>query len=339
MLRFLRVFIGVSLCSLALPLYADENTSAKTFRLASWGPPQHFSSQSRRAWVKAVNERSGGRIEIIEYPSGQLYGPKNMHRAIARGLVDIGVILQPRLMATVPLLQGVYLPFAFDTLEQAAAAYSGESLEVITQAMQEKNLQLVYPTFAGSVNIFSSQGTINTVEDMQNLRVLATSPMFTEILHKLHAAPDTSIPQSEQYMALKRGVADALLNGIVTGYFQRNHEVAPYVTMANMSFPSILLTVNLDVWNALPEDIQAIMIEEGEKQKAYTLSAANKMEAHFKQVIAENGGKIETMPEQTRREIQQLSQQVWRDWASRNGPKAERLLELNLALQNDKSAE
>lgn len=319
--------------------HASDKTEPITLRMASWGPPGHYLSTSRDAWITAVTERSGGRVEIIDYPSGQLYGSKNMHRAVARGLIDIGVLLQPRLMATVPLLQGVYLPFAFDSLEQTVGAYSGESLDIIEEAMREKNLQLVYPSFVGSVNIFSTKGNIIDIEDMEDLRVLATSPMFTALLDAVNAAPDTSIPQSEQYMALKRGVADALLNTVVTGYFQRNHEVAPYLTMANMSFPTVLLTVNLDVWNSLPEDIRTIMLEEGEKQKAYTLAAANAMESRFVKTIAENGGIVETMPEATRIKIQQASQKVWQSWAERNGEKAERLLELNLPTANNASAD
>ena len=239
------------------PVMAEEET--RIIRLASWGPPKHFLSQSRQAWIDAVNERAGGRIKIIEYPSGQLYGPKDIHRAISRGLIDMGAVLQPRLMSTVPLLQGVYLPFAYDSMEQAAEAYGSESLEIIGDAMREINLQLIYPGFSGGVQIFSHQGNIEKITDLNQLRVLATSPMVTDILNELGASPDTSIPQSEQYMALKRGVSDAMLNSIVGGYFQRNHEVAPYLTVANMSFPTILLTANLDVWNSLPEDIRAIM--------------------------------------------------------------------------------
>ena len=329
MKRFTHCVIGLCISLLLIPTFAQAE-SPRVLRLASWGPPKHYLSQSRNAWIEAVNERAAGRIQIIEYPGGQLYGPKDMHRAVARGLIDMGVILQPRLMATVPLLQGVYLPFAYDTMEQASNAYTGESLAIIQQAMQEKNLQLVYPAFSGGVQVFSAQGGIDGIADIKNLRVLATSPMVTDLLHKLEAAPDTSIPQSEQYMALKRGVADAMLNAIVTGYFQRNHEVAPFVTVTDMSFPTVLMTVNLDVWNSLPEDIQQIMLEEGEKQKAYSLGASAAMEAHFKQVISENGGKVSALPAGTRSLIQQASQQVWQEWAQRNGPQAQRLLELNL---------
>lgn len=318
-----------------LTLLFSVNTWAEEpwiLRMASWGPPKHYLSESRIAWIEAVNKRAAGRITVVDYPSGQLYGPKDMHRAVARGLIDMGVILQPRLMATVPLLQGVYLPFAFDSMEQASKAYSGESLAIIEQAMQDKSMKLIFPSFSGGVHVFSHQGNVTSVSDLQNLRVLATSPMVTRILHSLDAAPDTSIPQSEQYMALKRGVADALLNGIVTGYFQRNHEVAPFLTITNMSFPTTLTTINLDVWQSLPADIQQIMLEEGEKQKRFSLAKSAAMERYFEAQIIKEGGQVAPLNASTRAQIKQISQQAWLDWANATGPQARRLLELNLPL-------
>lgn len=325
--RIIIVFVGLLL---ALPGVTLAKEEPRILRVASWGPPKHFLSLSRIAWIDAVNERAKGRIKIIEYPSGQLYGPKDIHRAISRGLVDMGAVLQPRLMSTVPLLQGVYLPFAYDSMEQAAKAYRGESLAIIGDALREINLQLIYPSFSGGVQLFSNQGNIEKISDLNQLRVLATSPMVTAILNEMGSSPDTSIPQSEQYMALKRGVSDAMLNSIVGGYFQRNHEVAPYLTLADMSFPTILLTINLDVWQSLPEDIQAIMLEEGKKQAAYSLAASAAMDARFIKEIAKGGGVVKTLPPAVRDQIKELSQQIWHDWAQQNGPKARRLLQLNL---------
>lgn len=330
----IRIIVALVSLFLAFPGTSLAQDEPRVLRVASWGPPKHFLSLSRMAWIDAVNKRAQGRIKIIEYPSGQLYGPKDIHRAVSRGLVDLGAVLQPRLMSTVPLLQGVYLPFAYDSMEQAAKAYNGESLTIIGDALRDINLQLIYPSFSGGVQLFSHQGNIEDIADLDQLRVLATSPMITAILNELGSSPDTSIPQSEQYMALKRGVSDAMLNSIVGGYFQRNHEVAPYLTLADMSFPTILLAINLDVWNSLPEDIQAIMLEEGEKQAAYSLAASAAMDARFVKEIAKDGGVVKPLPPAVRNQIKQLSQQIWHDWAQQNGSKARRLLQLNLPSEN-----
>lgn len=301
-----------------------------TLKLAEWGPPKHYVAQARAEWIDAVNEAAKGKVKILAYPGGQLYGPKDMHMAVAKGSVDMGVVLQPAAMGMIPLLQGVYLPFAFDSVDEAAEAYSGESLEIIKKALEKKRMKLIYTSFLDGVQMFSNKKNLDTIEDFKGLRVLSASPMFSGIMTLLGAAPDTSIPQNEQYMALKRGVSDAMANTTVGGYFQKSHEVAPHYTKMDMSFATILVCMNLKSWNKLPRDVQQIMLEEGKKQKAKTLAMTKGWEKKFRGAIANEGGKITTLPEAERDKIKKISKPVWKEWAEENGKQAKRLLELNL---------
>lgn len=300
-------------------------------KLASWGPAKHYIAEARAQWVKEVNEATKGKLSIIEYPGGQLFGPKEMHTAVAKGTVDIGVVLQPRAMAMVPMLQGVYLPFAYDSVEEAAQAYKGESRKIIEKAMEKKRMKLIYTSFAGGVNVFSSKGSLNTAEDFKGLRVLATSPMVTEIMNRVGASPDTSIPQTEQYMAVKRGVADASLNTVVSGFFQKTHEVSPFMTITDMSFPTVLLTMNLKEWNKLPEDVQKVMMDIGKKKEAQTLAYSKGWDTKFTGELSKAGATVTTMPADERDKVKKLAMGVWQDWAKANGKDADRLLELNLS--------
>lgn len=303
-----------------------------TIKLASWGPTKHFVPESRDKWIKEVNEKADGLIEIVDYPGGQLYGPSDMHRAVSRGSVDMGVGLQPAMMGMIPMLQGVYLPFAFDSLDAAAQAYSGESREIIDKALEEKGIKLIYVGFLDGVQLYSSKKNVETVEDFKNMRVLATSPMMTQILDSLGASPDTSIPQNEQYMALRLGVADASTNSVVGGFFQNTYEVAPYMTHVNMSFPTSLLMMNLDAWNELPEEAQKIMMETGQATSAYTLQAAKGWEQKFLGELEKAGATVTKMPESERNKIKEASQPFWQAWADENGEEAQRLLDINLGL-------
>lgn len=299
-------------------------------KLASWGPIKHYVAQTTSAWIAEVNKQAKGKINIIEYPSGQLYGPKEMHTAVAKGNVDIGVVLQPRAMAMVPLLQGVYLPFAFNNIEDAATAYQGESREIIERALEKKRMKLIYANFTGGVQVYSSKRNIESMDDFKDLRILSTSPMMTEIMAKLGASPDTSIPQTEQYMALKRGVADASLNSIVGGFFQKTHEVAPNMSMMDMSFPTVLITMNLKKWNKIPEDVQKIMLDEGRKKEAYTLAVSKGWDEKFTGELTKSGANVTTLQDEERKKIQEASREIWEKWAKKQGPDAERLLLLNI---------
>ena len=326
----------VSLCVCCLfviaAVLAPLSAGAKemTLKLAEWGPPKHYVAQARAEWIDAVNEAAKGKVKIVAYPGGQLYGPKDMHMAVAKGSVDMGVVLQPAAMGMIPMLQGVYLPFAFDSVDEAAEAYRGESLEIIKKAMEKKRMKLIYTSFMDGVQMFSNKKNLESIEDFKGLRVLSASPMFSEIMTLLGAAPDTSIPQDEQYMALKRGVSDATANSTVGGYFQKSHEVAPHHTKMNMSFATAMVCMNLKTWNKLPGEVQQVMLEEGRKQKAKTLAMTKGWEKKFEGAIASEGGKVTTFPEAERDKIKKIARPVWKEWAEKNGKQAKRLLELNL---------
>ncbi len=300
-------------------------------KLASWGPAQHFVAQARGVWINEVNQALAGRYKIVDYPGGQLYGPSDVHKAVAKGLVDIGVILQPAMLAMVPMVQGVYLPFAFESVDDVAKAYSGESLSIIEKAMEKKRLKLIYTSYLDPVQIFSNKGTISTIEDFKGLRVLSSSPIFSEIMVALGAAPDASIPQTEWYMALKRSVSDSMATSIVGGYFQKSFEVAPYITKMNMSHPTILVCMNLKVWKKLPGDVQETLVSLGKKQEAVTLATSKGWEQKFTGELSKIGATVATLAPEERNKIIEVSSKYWNAWADENGKDAKRLLEINCA--------
>lgn len=317
------LFVAIAM----LPM--DAPAKEMTLKLASWGSAKHYAAVARVEWINEVNEACAGKVKIVDYPGGQLYGPKDMHKQIAKGSVDMGVVLQPAMLAMVPMVQGVYLPFAYDNLDEAAKAYTGESLKILERALAKKRLKMVWSALTDGVQIYSNKRNIKTIEDFQGLRVLSTSPIFSEIMVELGAAPDTSIPYTEQYMALKRGVSDAMANSIVGGYFQKTHEVAPLVTQIEMSYSSIMFCMNLKTWNKLPKDVQEIMTSIGKKKSAYCLAAAKGWQKKFTGEMIKEGATVTTLAPEERAKIIEAARPIWKKWAEENGKDARRLLELN----------
>ena len=318
-------------CAAAL-LPAAAPAAEVEIKLATWGPPKHFIAEARAQWIDEVNKALAGKYKIVDYPGGQLFGPKDMHLAVAKGQVDLGLVLQPSMLAMVPMMQGVYLPFAFDNLDQVNQAYSGKTLEIIEKAMEKKNLKLIYVSYTDGVQLFSNKKNIETVDDFKGLRILSASPIFAEIMAKLGAAPDTSIPYTEQYMALQRKVADAMAASVVGGYFEKTPEVAPFLTKMDMSFATILVVANLKMWKKLPQDVQDTMITLGRQKTAVSLAMAKGWEAKFTGEMEKSGVKITRIPVEERNKIKQISKEVWDNWAKKNGKDAEELLNLSLQI-------
>lgn len=325
-----KIAVIISCLFVIMALVPMNGTAGEVeLKLASWGPSQHYAAQARGTWIDEANKALAGRYKIVDYPGGQLYGPKDVHKAVAKGQVDMGVALLPAMLSMVPMLQGVYLPFAFDNIDQAAKAYSGESLKIIEKSLEKKRMKLLWVSYLDGVQIFSNKGNIAKVDDFKGLRVLSTSPIFSEIIAELGAAPDTSIPQTEQYMALKRSVSDSMAQSIVGGYFQKSFEVAPYITKMDMSFPMIFTLMNYNKWKSLPKDVQDTLTSLGKKQAAYTLAVCKGWEQKFTGELKNVGATVTVISPEVRSQIVNVSKDVWDKWAKENGKDAKKLLSLN----------
>lgn len=333
MARFKNLIIK-SVCILfTFSLFSVGSMAAeKELKMASWGPAKHFLAVMRVNWVKEVNEQLKGKYKIIDYPGGQLYGPKDVHKAVAKGLVDMGIVLQPRLLSMVPMLEGAYLPFAYDDLDQVLKAYSGESMKIIDKAMARKRMKIIWVGFTDGVQFWSNKGSINDISDFKGTRLLSTSPMVTRIFASLGASPDTSIPLTEQYMALKRGVADASLDSTVNGFFQKKKEVSPYITKMNLSFATILLCVNLRSWQRLPEEAQQAMLKSGRKITLGSIAYARGWEKKFTGALMQSGATVTTIPPAERNKIKKIASSEWKKWADKHGSDARKLLKLNVGM-------
>ena len=64
-----------------------------TWKLAGvWGPGD--ASYMPETFAKMINEKSKGRLKVVTYPSGQLYGAKELFGALQKGLIDSTGILE-----------------------------------------------------------------------------------------------------------------------------------------------------------------------------------------------------------------------------------------------------
>ncbi len=319
------IFIAISTLCIASVMGGEIE-----LKFASWGTPKHFATIGTNKWIKAVNEKAAGKVKLINYPGGQLYGSKDTHKAVAKGMVDGGQALQPRMMSMFPILQGVYLPFFYDNIDQAVKAYQGESKKIIDRELAKKNLVMVFAMFNDGIQLFSNSRNIHKIEDLKGMRLLTTSPIVSKVFTRLGAAPDTSIPYTEQYMALKRKIADATTTSIVAGYFRKSYEVCNYITEMEISYATLLIVMNRKKWLSLPEEVRQIMLNEGKKQTAYSVAASKGWFKKFKGVTMKKGGIITVLPESERQKIKQASLPVWNQWADRYGDSAKRLLKINM---------
>jgi len=110
--------------------------------------------------------------------------------------------------------------------------------------------------------IFMKKEPVN-LASFKGMKTRTHSTVLGDLLEGL-GANGQFMAFSEVYTALERGVMDAAITVLDAGYGQKWYEVTDYMVGPIVALPQTWVVMNKDVFNKLPADIQAILLEEGE---------------------------------------------------------------------------
>ena len=160
---------------------------------------------------------------------------------------------------------------------------------------------------------------LRTLADFKGVKIRAPQGMNGEILSLLGAAP-VQLPGSEVYTALERGVVDASDWGTLSmneelGY----HKLARYPSYPGFhSMPMGEISVNKQKWDALPDDLKAI-VEAATKEFSRAMIQRNYLADQEVAVeAARHGFEPIDLPPAERQKFREIARGVWKDYASRS---------------------
>ena len=244
---------------------------------------------------------SNYRINWTEAYGGALYDFNDTLEAVSQQLTDmgwIGALWEP---AALPLQNIMYsLPFTTQTVSQAINTMNRLNAE--EQAMKDEwarqNVTFFGSCVSDGYHLFTKK-PINTLADLQGVKLLG-APVLAPWVEPLGATlVNTGIPA--MYGQLQTGVGDGTLLIGTGAYPLKLHEQAPYITRVNtgpLTFGGF--GINTDTYNALPEDVQAVIAELGAAYSVENARLIEEREAIFFQNFANEGATISDMPEEQR---------------------------------------
>lgn len=209
-------------------------------------------------WVEAMSD---GRLVIEWHAGGELVPNTELYEAVAKGTLDMGVSCAAYWRGDHPVLDVEYgLPFGPRSVSDNLALYLDYGfLELLQDYFKDLNLYYVSPYLEGAMALYSKV-PIRTPDDFEGLKV-RTIGLFAEMATQFGASVIV-VPLDEVYMALSTGVIEAGGVGTVIGgynlslYEPTDYILDPFVSYAHAGENHV---VNLDSWNALPDDLKAIV--------------------------------------------------------------------------------
>lgn len=215
---------------------------------------------------KAVKEETRGRLEVQIFPNNQLGGDTAMLTQLRSGALQFFTLDGGILQSVVPVaaIQGV--GFAFKDDAEAFRAFDGALGDYVRKEIKAKGIWVFDRMWdIGMRDVTSSKGPIRTAEDLANFKIRTPPGKLWVDLFKAFGASPTAINFSEVYTALQTKVVDGQENPPAIIQVARLFEVQKYLSITNHMWSAWHLLANMQAWNALPKDIQAVVTRNAAK--------------------------------------------------------------------------
>lgn len=294
--------IGALVCSFAVGLTATAYAQEVKWISGGINPPNSTSALAAQYFADLVNERSDGRIQITHYPASQLGSGQEQIEGLAAGTQQLFLTSGSQASRLVPEYSIIDVAFLFqDTKHLERVLESDIGQELNQKLVDQFGIRvLAYNWYGLPRYLMHKSKFIEETADVKNVRTRAPSvPIYIANYENIGAVP-VQIAYGEQYLALSQGLVDMTESSAHNIYGMKLHEVAPFITEADMMFPQNSVFISEAALTSLsPEDREMIEQAAVDAGDDYTRKMQEAYVDEREKIIAE-GGQFEKMPEETR---------------------------------------
>ena len=263
----------------------------------SWGAAEnHFFEQ----YADIIGEMTGGRIDITVFSDGEIVTWDELSDAVATGVLDIGHTHPDYYEGVVPEGFLESAPYLWRTLDEEMAVVFRYGIgDIYAEALEETFGYHVIEFQADDYGALMFTREINSLADMEGAVINVLDPTAS-ILAELAGSSATYMGPEEIYTSLALGVLDGVEYGGAKAMGDMGfHEVAKYFVVPRHQvayFPFYF--INMDLWDELSADLQAILREGVNANGIYMRAFYAEGESKSLAMMKEAGVKVCVLPDE-----------------------------------------
>ncbi len=232
-----------------------------TLRLHQMLPPQAtIPAKALTPWAEKVEAESDGRIKVELFHAMALGGkPPELYDQVKDGVVDLIWTVIGYTPGRFPTTEAFELPFVMTNGEATSKAFQ-EYCE--KHCMDEFEGVKVIAWHTHGPGLIHSKNPVNTLEDMNGLKIRGGSRTINEMLEKLGATP-VGMPVPAVSEALSKGVIDAttipweVTPALKVSELVHNH--TGFSGENGLYTQTFVFAMNQDSYDRLPDDLKAVI--------------------------------------------------------------------------------
>ena len=217
-------------------------------------------------FIERVRDRTEGQVEfqISSFPELGLAGPDSL-RLIEDRTMELAEIYSGYIGGDLPIIDMANLWGLYPDPETNFAVIDVTREDIHGIIEEQSNGIVIMENYYESNYYFSSR-PLNSLSDFTGLKTRSHSTVLSDLLGGMGADPQF-MAFADVYTGLERGVLDAAVSCGTCGSGVRWYEVTDYLVGPIVAIGVTWITMNKDVWDSIPPDLQAIIKEEGERHQ------------------------------------------------------------------------
>ncbi|TVR67359.1 MAG: TRAP transporter substrate-binding protein [Spirochaetaceae bacterium] len=219
-------------------------------------------------FVDDVNESSGGRINATANFGSELGTQREQVEMAQTGSLEMVVASPPSALAAyVPQLQALNIPYILRDEEHFVRVLNSLEDE-ISRLLAPHNFVAVGGQNMGFRHMLVRRRPVYEPADLRGLQMRGPNPVYVEMFESLGASGVTT-DWTDVYTSLQTGVIDGMEASPDMIYSMRFQEQAEYLSKTFHIAASVFYFFNREWYEALPSDLQDIVMESARKAAAY----------------------------------------------------------------------
>ncbi|MEM8907017.1 MAG: TRAP transporter substrate-binding protein [Bacteroidota bacterium] len=281
--------------------------------VTTWPPNFPILGEGCTLFAQWVKELSAGRLEIKVFGGGELVPPLESFDAVQSGAADIGhgsAYYWAGKAASSQFFASV--PFGMNAQQLNAWLIGGGGMALWEELYARFNL---VPMIGGNTGVqmggwFNRE--INSMEDLKGLKMRIPG-LGGKVLERAGGAP-VLLAGGELYTGLERGIIDATeWVGPYHDYSMGFYQIAKYYYSPGWHEPgtSLEFFINKDRYDALPQDLQAILRAAAARVSSWMLAEAEaKNSIYLTKLIEEEQVDIRRYPPEVLAQLREYTREI-----------------------------
>lgn len=313
-----RLLLAIVCSALSALVVNDAGGAEKVYQWKWYSPYDLNISPSMGQLPKIIEKHTNGRVKVTLYVAGEhpFQGP-DMPRAVKSGAAQMADVLPGYCIGIDPRLGAVDLPFIADSAEEEESLV-GTVLKKVTDKLYNDYGLVYLASYPFPYQSLSGNVLLKDLNSLKGKKVRVYNKVTADMISTLGGSPVT-IPTSETYQALEKGVVDAALGSLYSHVHSKRAEVAKSVTVLHSygQGSTYTVVVSKEALNELPPDLQAKVLAAGreyqtiarEMQHDLSVKAVSEAKEKF-------GNTVITLDSGLRQEIRKkMKEGCWDKWA------------------------